>query len=326
MQAGSAGLNRPAARSSPTPIPSPSCSPAVRVALVTDVGGLRADAAAYQGMLQAISGVHCASDQVMTSAHAADYEHNLQLAAEHDDLVIAPSFLLADAVSAVARANPRARFILVDPLVAPSPIPNVLVVQFRRDQSAFLAGVLAGLFTRTGIVAGIYGPGDLTDRQQAAGFEHGAAYVRPGVRVLAADQPADDGAPYSNPAWGESQARAFAAQGADVIFGAGGATGMGALRGTAATGRLCIGVDVASPSDSSVLPCLVGNATTDVARGVYVGINAALGGTTSGSLTYGLRDGAVGLTTSGGGNDAGVQARLREVAGLLRGGSLSTGA
>ncbi|HEY9288596.1 MAG TPA: BMP family ABC transporter substrate-binding protein, partial [Candidatus Dormibacteraeota bacterium] len=239
---------------------------------MTDVAGMQADAAVYQGMVKAIAGVRCASDRVLTSVHVADYERNLQLAVDQrSDLVIAPSFLLADAVSVVARANPETRFMLVDPLLVPSPLPNLLSIQFRREQSAFLAGALAGLLTKTGIVAGIYGPGDRTDRQQRAGFEHGAEYVRPGVRVLGADQPADDGAPYDNPAWGDSQARAFAAQGADVIFGAGGTTGTGALRGAAATGRLCIAVDLAIPFGSSAPSCLVGNATTDVVRGVSLG-------------------------------------------------------
>ena len=322
MQAGATGINRPAAPILPTPTPSPSCSPGLRVALVTDIGGLRADTAAYQGMVNAISALPCASDHVLTSARASDYQHNLQLAADqHDDLVIAPSFLLADAVSVVARANPRTRFMLVDPLVAPSPMANLISIEFRRDQSAFLAGALAGLRTRTGIVAGIYGPGDLTDRQQRAGFENGARYVRPGIRVLGADQPAEDGAPYANPAWGEAHARAFIAQGADVIFGAGGATGTGAVAAATATGRLCIGVDVASPPS-----CLVGNATTDIARGVSLGINAAFGGATSGSMSYGLSEGAVELDTSAAGNDPVVQARLRAIAGLLRDGTLSTGA
>jgi basic membrane lipoprotein Med (substrate-binding protein (PBP1-ABC) superfamily) len=278
-------------------------------------------------MVQAISGLHCASSRVITSVHAADYAQNLELAArEHDALVIAPSFLLADAVGVVARANPGTRFMLVDPLLAPSPVPNLISIQFRRDQSAFLAGALAGLLTRTGIVAGIYGPGDLTDREQRIGYEHGAEYVRPGVRVLAADQPADDGAPYDNPAWGGSQARAFAAQGADVIFGAGGRSGRGALEGAAATGRLCIGDDLATPSGSPVPSCLVGNMTTDVVRGVDLGVRAALTGTASGTLWYGLDDSAVGLEASAAGSDPGVESRLRDVAGRLRDGSLNTGA
>ena len=322
VQAGATGINRPAATS--TPGPTPSCSPSVRVALVTDVGGTHADGAAYQGMMSAVSAMHCASDRVVTSAHATDYARNLQLAVDQrDDLVIGGSFLLSDAITDVARANPSTRFMLVDPLVAPGPVRNLTSIQFRRDQNAFLAGVLAGLLTKTGIVAGIYGPGDLTDRQQTDGFTHGAEFVRPGIRVLTGDQPADDGTPYANPAWGESQARAFAAQDADVIFAGGGATGIGALRGAVATGRFCIGVDLVESSRPS---CLVGNATTDVGRGVYLGISAALSGAHSATVTFGLRDAAVGLQTFGAGDDPGIRQRLAAVAALLRDGAVTTGA
>jgi hypothetical protein len=70
----------------------------------------------------------------------------------------------------------------------------------------------------------------------------------------------------------------------------------------------------------------VGNVTTDVVRGVDLGVRAALTGTASGTLWYGLDDSAVGLEASAAGSDPGVESRLRDVAGRLRDGSLNTGA
>src|SRR5207247_10621665 len=90
-------------------------------------------------------------------------------------------------------------------------------------------------------VAGVYGPTGATDQSHRLGVEHGASYARPSVRVLCAYQPSSEGAPYANPEWGAEQARAFIAQGADVIFGAGGTTGQGALVAAAQAGRSGIG-------------------------------------------------------------------------------------
>src|SRR2546429_9732976 len=73
-----------------------------------------------------------------------------------DNLVIAASFLLTDAVVAAARAHPGTRFVLVDPLVATPGLPNLALPSFREDQAAYLAGALAALLTRPGLVARRY--------------------------------------------------------------------------------------------------------------------------------------------------------------------------
>jgi hypothetical protein len=85
--------------------------------------------------------------------------------------------------------------------------------------------------------------------------------------VLGAYQPAADGLPYANPGWGAAQARAFVRQSADVIFGTGGSTGKGALRGAAQAGSSCIGADDPSP-DPAVSDCLLASAIKHVDRGV----------------------------------------------------------
>ncbi|HEX3629597.1 MAG TPA: BMP family ABC transporter substrate-binding protein [Candidatus Dormibacteraeota bacterium] len=297
------------------------------MAFVTDAGGLRADGPAYRGVTQAVGQIGCAKSELISSVRPSDYRRNLQLAADHhNDLVVAASFLLSDAVVAAAQSNPGIPFLLVDAVVLPAGAPNLTEIAFRRDQAAFLAGALAAMLTRSGVVAGVYGPGGTIDQQQRLAFQRGADYVRPGLRVLGADQPADDGAPYGNPAWGESQARAFAGQKADVIFGAGGGTGAGALAGAAAMGRLCIGVDVIAlpaPEDPS---CLVANARTSIDRGVDLEVVAAARGSrTTWLVSVGLREGAVGLDSFGPALTPEIQQRLRDIADKLIAGTLFTG-
>jgi basic membrane protein A len=292
VQAG-ATATHPAPAFSPT---SAACASIFRVGFVADVAGLdaRADAAGWRGVRDALGSLPCTRSDAAVPTRPSDYPQLLQAYAGYD-LVIAASFLLTGAVVDAARANPGTRFVLVDPIVTPAAPPNLAVLVFRDDQAAFLAGALAAMVTTPGVIAGVYGPFGAADQRNRAGFEHGAAYVRPGIRVLGAYQPANDGLPYANPGWGAAQARTFVRQGADVIFGSGGSTGKGALRGAAQSGRACIGVDNAT-SDPAASDCLLASAIKHVDRGVALIVSeAAMGRWASGIRTLGLSEGAVEL-------------------------------
>jgi len=239
------------------------------------------------------------------------------------DLVIAGSFLLTDPVVDAARANPATHFVLVDPIVIPPDVPNLAVLTFRADQAAFLAGALAGIVTRTGVVAGVYGPQGAMDLSNRLGFEHGARYVRPGVRVLGAYQPAD-GPPYADPVWGADQARAFSRQHADVIFGAGGTTGQGALLGAAQSGVACINADVVAPSDPG---CLLATSVKFVDRGVQMTTTEAIAGRWRGGIrALGLAEDAVGLSPVTRRLQPEQLQQVQTIADRLAAGQLTTGA
>jgi len=314
------------ARSSilPEPTPTPTCSAEFRVAFISDVTGLQStgDADGWRGVGDAVRDRPCARARLIVPSRPSEYRHALRAGADaHDDLVIAASFLLTDAVVDAARANPGTRFVLVDPLVETPRLGNLAVLSFREDQAAYLAGALAGLLTRSGVVAGVYGPDGATDHVHRLGFEYGARYARPGVRVLGAYQPASEGAPYANPGWGAAQARAFIAQDADVIFGAGGTTGRGALEAATQAGTSCIGAEA---SDSS--GCLLTTTVKFIDRGVRSTIvEAAAGDWSGGVAALGLAEGAVGLGPIRRSLRADMGRRLQQIADELAAGTLSTG-
>ena len=326
IQAGATGA-RPQVTPTGSPAALASCAPAYRVAFVTDVGGLRADQAAYDGVTQAIAKISCGHSELISSLRPSDYRSSFQRAVSlRSNLVIAGSFLLTDAVLDAARANPGTRFILIDPIVAPADLPNLLVIRFRDDQSAFLAGALAAMLTQSGVVAGVYGPAGASDLRQRAAFEHGARFVRRSIQMLGAFQPADDGAPYQNPTWGAAQARVFGSQRADLIFGGAGATGAGALKGAAAAGYLCIGADVPEPPDPRAPSCLVATTTTSITRGVELELlETARGSWVSGKVDLGLREGTVGLDAFGAGLRPEMQRRLQSIVDQLVAGTVTTG-
>jgi len=312
----------------PSPLAGPVCAQTFRVGFVADVAGLdsRADAAGWRGVRDGMRGLPCAHAEAAVPNHPAEYRQLLQAYVGYD-LVIAGTFLLTDSIVDVARANPGTRFVLVDPIVAPAGPANLAVLVFREDQAAFLAGALAGMVSKTGVIAGVYGPSGATDQRQRAGFEHGAAYVRPGIRVLGAYQPAADGLPYANPGWGAAQAREFARQGADVIFGTGGSTGKGALRGASQAGRICIGADMVAPSDPAVSDCLLASAIKHLDRGVALIVaDAAAGHWSGGARRLGLSEGAVELAPVQRELSAGQLEEIQTIAARLAAGVLTTGA
>ena len=321
VQAGASGTRQALV---PSPTATPGCAQTFRVGFVADVAGLGSsvDAAGWRGVSQALNEVSCGRADLGLPARPSQYRAMLQADAG-DDLVIAGSFLLTDPVVDVARANPATHFVLVDPIVLPADVRNLAVLTFRSDQAAFLAGALAGMVTQTGVVAGVYGPQGALDITNRLGFEHGARYVRPGVRVLGAYQPAD-GRPYADPAWGADQARAFSQQHADVIFGAGGTTGQGALLGAAQAGVACIDADIVTSSDPG---CLLASSMKFVDRGVQITVAEAIAGEwRSGPRSLGLAQGAVGLSLRPSPRlTAEIRGRVQAIADLLATGSLSTG-
>jgi basic membrane protein A len=212
-------------------------------------------------------------------------------------VVVAGSFLLTDAVSAAARSRPNVRFILVDPLAMPALEKNLAVIAFREDQAAFLAGALAAMLTRTRVVAGVYGPEGGAMTRYRHGFEQGIAATDPGIRVLGAYQPATEGAPFGNPRWGGQAAGSFRAQGADIVFGAGGLSGEGALLAAEGNPGFCIGAGTDQfLSDLAARSCLLTSVVTHPDRAVEAEVLAAIDGRWKAGVTFfGLAGGSVGL-------------------------------
>jgi basic membrane protein A len=269
---------------------------------VTDVTGLRsnADADGWLGLQRAIERRPCARAELITSSRPSEYRRNLQVAVDHHtDLVIAGSFLLSDAVVDAAHANPATRFVLVDPILVPARQPNLGVLVFRDGEAVYLAGALAAMVSRTGTIAGVYGPGGLIDRQNRIAFEAGAHEVRDLTPVLGAYQPPSEGEPYENPAWGARQARLFLQDGADVILGVGGGTGRGAIQAADEAGRFCIAVDLEAPSYPASAPCLLASTHKFIDHEVEQEVLVSIDGQWSaGDKQLGIAQGAVALNLS----------------------------
>ena len=210
------------------------------VCLVTDVGKVNDgtfNQFAYEGMLQAADDFDLETTFIETTSQT-DYEANIQTCIDSGfDAVITVGFLITDATLVAAQDNPDVFFIGIDQGYEDAP-DNLVGVQFREDQSGFIAGVLAALTTESNIIGGVYGipvPAVVKFRN---GYEQGAKYINPDIQVLGVY--IED---FFDPATGAETAQQMIGEGADVIFGAGGQTGSGGIQAAASEGIPVIGVD-----------------------------------------------------------------------------------
>jgi basic membrane protein A len=221
----------------------------VKVGLVTDVGKLSDksfNANSWQGVLDAQNDKSlCVTGKYIESNSKEDYQKNLRLFGDQSyDAVVAVGFNLGPDAQTFAKAYPKVKVIMVD-AAADTPISNVVGLLFREDQAGFLAGAVSALYSKNSTIAGVYGLDIPPVHRYRVGFEAGAKYVNKSVQTLGVYQtPCNCPKDFNDPDWGKARGIEFADRGADVIFGAGGNTGNGALLASLQKNVACVGVDV----------------------------------------------------------------------------------
>lgn len=244
-----------------------------KIGLVTDVGRVNDrsfNQSAWEGVQQAGKALNAEVKYIETT-DAKDYENNIgQFAKEGYDVIVTVGFALGDATIKMAKEYPNINFIGVDQFQGET-LKNLTGLIFHEDQSGYLAGVLAANLTKSGTIAGVFGT-DLIPPVVAfkEGYEAGAKSVNPSIKIISTYHPGEISQAFTDPEWGAATAAQAMDQGADVVFGAGGMTGNGALEETATrAGLYCIGVD----SDQwetvpGAHPCLVSSAMKLITPGV----------------------------------------------------------
>ena len=149
-------------------------------------------------------------------------------------------------VAKVARAFPNQKFTLLDGIV-PEPLANVYSVAFKDGEMTFLAGVLAGMITSSGIggtnpektvglIAGDTYPAMINTMKPA--YEAGVKSIEPEATVLFGIVGS-----WSDPTRGRELASRQYEGMADIILVIAGGSGMGSIEEAAGRGRYVITVD-----------------------------------------------------------------------------------
>jgi basic membrane protein A len=222
--------------------------------LVTDTGGIN-DFSFNQMTWQGID--RFAKDNGIDPYRTAYIEPNTQddvyknmitLVNEGSDIIVAPGFLMNEAVNNLSELYPEQKILLLDSIVDRS---NVCSAVFAEEEGSFLVGVAAGLKARelkSNKVAFVGGMDFPLIRKFEAGFEAGVKAVDPNIQVLV--NYADTFIDYQV---GQNIASVMYDEGVSVIYHAAGAVGVGII-GEARTRTMAgnevyvIGVDVDSYS------------------------------------------------------------------------------
>ena len=213
--------------------------------------------------------------------------------------IIAVGFGQASAVKAVSAEFPALRFVIID---AVAEAPNVQSILFREEQGSYLAGMLAAMRSGTGKIGFVGGMDVPLIRKFACGYTQGAKAVNPRIEVLQ-NMTGSTPAAWADPVRGAELARSQIERGADVVFQAAGATGMGVLQAAADAGKLGIGVD---SNQNALHP---GRVLTSMVKQLDVATRTTLGAARdgtwkAGTQVLGLAEGGVGLAFDA--NNAGI--------------------
>jgi basic membrane protein A and related proteins len=236
---------------------------------------------------------------VLQSKAQEDYEPNLQLLVDQgSSLAIGVGFMLENAVEAVAKRNANAKFLLIDsPLMSekgePYTLPNVRTVVFREEQGSFLVGALAGLVSKGGKIGFVGGMEIPLIKKFEAGFRAGVMNTNPKAKVLSSYTGSFD-----NVAAGKQVGQDLVSKGADVVFHAAGADGLGviqAVKEARAAGKKVFVIGVDSDQSHLAPEAVLTSMVKRVDLAIYEASRDLAGGNFQvGDMALGLKEGGVG--------------------------------
>jgi basic membrane protein A len=217
------------------------------VGLVTDVGKIddkSFNQSAYEGVVRAEKELGAVMQYIETT-DSKDYAKNIStFADEKYDVIVTVGFALSEATVAAAKQYPDVKFIGVDQFQA-EVTPNVAGLNFPEDQSGFLVGALAAMMSSSKKIGAVLGTDAVPPVWRfGEGYRAGALYVDPAIEInVVYHNDVGFDKTFTDPEWGKTTAISMIDKGVDIIFGAGGKTGNGALLGAAEKNVYAIGVD-----------------------------------------------------------------------------------
>lgn len=273
-----------------------------KIAIVFATGGLGDKSfndSAMRGMELAKEQLEIEFDFAEPSAIAEYQPFLMQFANTRQyDLIISIGFDQADALTEVATQFSEQSFAIVDMVVDK---PNVASYVYKEKERGFLMGVASALMTVKedvpqinaekviGVIGGMKIP--LIDAN-IAGFMAGAQYVDPDVNVLHSYV-----GHWADPAKGKELALAMIEQGADIVWGAAGRSGLGVINAAQEKNVYTIGSD---SDQGHVAPeHVLTNGMKFVDQTVLLAIGQVLDGTFEGKINVlGVAEDVLGYSTS----------------------------
>ena len=232
---------------------------------------------------------------------ATKYEANVLDASDAGyDIIIGSGWQLQEPFQDVAPDYPDTDYIIYDAAVdySAGDYSNVYSITYKANEASYLAGVMAASMTKTGTLGFLGGMDGAGINDFLIGYIEGAQHVNPDIKIISGYVGS-----YADSPKCKEMALAQYNQGADFVFTAAGASGIGTLEAAKETGKWAIGVDSdqamlykdSDPAKANLIPASVLkniDKTLVRAYGLYVDGKLPLGKEES----LGLADEAVGLS------------------------------
>ena len=174
----------------------------------------------------------------LESKQESDYIQNIETLVDEDiDLIIGVGYQLKDAIQTSAENYPERKFAMLDETYENIPA-NVIPVVFNEQESAYLTGVIAAKMTETnkvGFIGGLPAPSVV---KYQYGYKYGAETTNKDIKVY--EQYANT---FTDQAKGKAIAKQMHASGVDIILGAAGDCGTGAIEAAKENNKYAIGAD-----------------------------------------------------------------------------------
>ncbi|MGL4358194.1 MAG: BMP family lipoprotein [Cetobacterium sp.] len=265
----------------------------LKVGLVLSTGGLGDKSfndSAYRGLEMAKKDLGIDFKYVEPKNSLEDEEFLREYAEAGYDFIIGVGFPMRDAIENVARDYPELKFAMIDNTTSEENVKNLL---FRESEGSFLMGALAAMMSKNGVIGFVGGIDIPLINKFKDGYEEGAKYINPEIKVLSAYIGGTSA--FSDPLKANEMATMQIKQGADVLYHAAGGSGLGVLEAAKDNGIYAIGVD--SDQDDFVKGTVLTSMMKNVDIAVYNTVQSILNNEfIGGDFYYGLEEGGVGTT------------------------------
>ena len=210
-------------------------------ALIFDLGGKfdkSFNEAAYNGAekFKKETGIDYLQFEVTSESQR---DQALERMAKRASIVVVVGFAFGTALETISERYPDAKFVIIDAAVDK---PNVQSVMFKEHEGSYLVGMAAALKSQTGKVAFVGGMDIPLIHNFEWGYEQGAKAANPDVEVDA-NYVGTTPAAWTDATRAKELAYSHYDSGADVVYAAAGASGLGVLEASQDRGKYSIGVD-----------------------------------------------------------------------------------
>ncbi len=227
---------------------------------------------------------------------AGEQEHNaaIRRAIQDKPNLIITIAVNSDTIDEIVSEFPDQKFAAQETFFPETPdYPNLGLFNILTHENSYLAGVAAGMLTRTKKVGAIGGGDFPSINLFIVGFEEGVKSVCADCETLRAYVGGSN--PFSDPVKGKELALGLYSQGADILYQVAGRSGEGVLEAAKDTGNFAIGVD--SNQDDLYPGTVVLSAMKRVDNAVFSFVKSVVDGTYAPGLqTVGLKEGFAGLS------------------------------